>query len=115
MLNNFFRIALPYGIRGNNTKGWFAFNREYKPIGFNDEYTRFIYEDYPIYTKYKLTNKKIRDLSANPDSLIEEGDELLIILYNDSTNPTNSKKVKDWNEYFKRLKILSTLKRSDTI
>lgn len=36
MLNDFFRINLPYGIAQNNKGEWMAFNREYRPIGFNE-------------------------------------------------------------------------------
>lgn len=34
-LSDFFRINLPYGIKRNSKNEWFAFNREYVPIGWN--------------------------------------------------------------------------------
>ena len=114
MLSDFFRINLPYGIRGNNKKGWSAFNREYKPLGFNNMYSdRIKYGEYPIYTEYELlTEKKLKQLDTNESCEIQqEGDEFLIFLYNDATNPVNSTNSNNWDIYFKKLKILSKLKR----
>ncbi len=36
MLSDFFRINLPYGISRTDDNEWFAFNREYLPLGWND-------------------------------------------------------------------------------
>jgi hypothetical protein len=48
-LTDFFRINLPYGIQKNDVGEWSAFNREYKPLGWNtDEWVN--YEDAPILT-----------------------------------------------------------------
>ena len=114
-LSNFFRINLPYGIRGNNTKGWFAFNREYKPIGFNN-YDHVEFDAYPIYTKYqRLTKKKMIELNDNDegsDHIIKVGEnEFLIFLYNDATIPCVNKTC--WDRYFKKIRTLSMLKRKE--
>jgi hypothetical protein len=109
MLSDFFRINLPYGIRGNNKTGWFVFNREYKPIGFND--TKWVkYEDYPIFTKYNLTKKVMEKLSEKGGNIQKSGEIYSIFLYNDRTNPASNNGC--WETYFEKIKILSKLKRT---
>lgn len=34
MLENFFRINLPYGMIRNDKNEWMCFNREYMPLGY---------------------------------------------------------------------------------
>lgn len=110
-LGDFFRINMPYGMKKNDQNEWFAFNREYKPIGFNTN--EYIYEEkYPVYTKYKgLTEAKILQLSWSKKEGItrdENGEIYMFWLYSDQTNPKDDPKY--WDEYFNKIKILSKLK-----
>jgi len=56
-LTDFFRINLPYGIHRNKNNEWSAFNREYLPLGWNNnEQGKSImiessFKDFPIHTK----------------------------------------------------------------
>lgn len=120
MLNDFFRINLPYGIAQNNKGEWMAFNREYRPIGFNELSLKGIpgydYQDIGLYTKYKKSKKKTLEKLAILCPTVyrnDIGEIEKIFLYNDGTNPINttSKKLRDelWNEYFEKIKILSEL------
>lgn len=58
-LTDFFRINMPYGIVKNDKGEWLAFNREYVPIGWNDEQHKQdltsseSFSDIPIKTRYK--------------------------------------------------------------
>ena len=55
-LCNFFRINLPYGIYRNEHDEWFAFNREYMPLGYNSTKHKRGFDSYstlPLFTKYK--------------------------------------------------------------
>jgi len=111
MLSDFFRINLPRGMERNNKGKWIVFNRDYKPIGFNQ--SDFVkYEEFPIYTKYKgLTEKLILEI-GNPDSIErdEHGKICKFWLYNDVTNPMNNN---DWSTYWKKLQKLAKLQRSN--
>jgi hypothetical protein len=108
-LKDFFRINLPYGLKRNDKDEWFAFNREYKPLGWNT--TDFINEfEYPVYTLYKgLTDKLI--IKMFPDSHYHRNDNGIIdriFFYDDSTNPQSNPKY--WKDYFEIIKELSKLK-----
>jgi len=119
MLTDFFRINLPYGIAKNESNEWMAFNREYMPLGYNNQDLKGLpgssYLELPIYTKYKrLTNSFLSDL-AHSESGIErnnKGDIVTVFLYNDKTNPINrTKNVKSlWDDYFEKIEKLSKLK-----
>ena len=118
MLNNFFRINLPYGIAKNQNDEWMAFNREYMPLGFNNmKYKKSPGDDYlemPIYTKYKDLDEKIIMKIVEDEKDVERNDEGVIIkfyLYDDATNPTSNKDTKEdiWNKYFNKINILSRL------
>ena len=124
MLNNFFRINLPYGIAKNENDEWMVFNREYMPLGFNDqnfkEHVGISYQDKPIYTKFiGLTEKVLIEVAFDPIKGIirdENGEIKTVFFYNDGSNPTNqdkSSEEKSWNEYFKKLRRLSKLKRKE--
>lgn len=124
MLNNFFRINLPYGIAKNENDEWMVFNREYMPLGFNDqnfkEHVGISYQDKPIYTKFiGLTEKVLIEVAFDPIKGIirdENGKIKTVFFYNDGSNPTNqgkSSEEKSWNEYFKKLRRLSKLKRKE--
>jgi hypothetical protein len=122
MLNDFFRINLPYGIQKNEKGEWMAFNREYEPLGFNErnfsfpESTNLSKDDLPIFTKYKnVTEKKLLEIgkSDDPESIYRnnKGEIYRVYLYNDATNPVNQ--MKDvpelWERYFYKIKLLSKL------
>ena len=116
MLTDFFRINLPYGIAKNETGAWFAFNREYLPIGFNDTTMkpRFNINDtssFPIHTKYKkLTEKAIMELADNEHALQKDsaGNVIAVFFYDDRSNPVNNKGDKKvWDAYFRKIEKLS--------
>ncbi len=119
MLSDFFRINLPYGISRTEEGAWFAFNREYLPIGWNDRNNKFHAENkdnsLPIYTKYKrITEKFLKELAWDDKDGIrydDKGKINKIWLYNDGTNPMNQSNTnnKFWDTYFEKLKKLSKL------
>ncbi len=114
MLGDFFRINLPYGLKRIDTGAWYAFNREYMPLGFNNQDYKSTFQtlDLPIYTHYKrLTETLLKSIAWNDSDGIrrdQEGAINMVFLYNDSNNPTSQPKY--WNDYFDKLKILSSLK-----
>jgi len=59
MLSDFFRINLPYGIERNDKGEWKAFNREYMPIGYNNDRKGMV-EDDRLYTKYKGVTERLQ-------------------------------------------------------
>jgi hypothetical protein len=119
MLNNFFRINLPYGIAKNENGEWMAFNREYMPLGFNNINSKGLpgssYQDLPVYTKYeKITEKFLLEIADSEYEIHhnEKGEIIKVFLYDDGTNPINQPKEKKhlWDSYFDKLKKLSRLK-----
>lgn len=54
---------MPYGIAKNDNGEWMAFNREYRPIGFNELLQKGLpgmdYQNLNVYTKYKPLNKRL--------------------------------------------------------
>lgn len=119
MLNNFFRINLPYGFAKNENGDWMAFNREYRPIGYNESSEKGMpgksYLDLPVYTKYqRVTEKFLLELvdDASDIQRNEKGEIEKIFLYKDGTNPVNqsSDKPELWENYFKKLQRLAKLK-----
>lgn len=105
-LHNFLRINFPYGIELNKSGKWFAFNRQYKPLGWNtNEHIK--YEDYPIATKFNgLTERFLNQLGKV--SRNDDGDIVRVFLYNDATDP--SKGGVHWDNYAEKLKMLSKIK-----
>jgi len=115
-LDNFFRINLPYGLKRNPDDSWFAFNREYVPIGWNSKektesiYKPYAFENFPIHTKYKgLTENKILKIVENTDAIHrdEDGKIITVHLYNSVTDPTSS--LENWKRYSQILMSLSKL------
>ncbi len=113
---DFFRINLPYGIAKNSKGEWTAFNREYLPLGWNkrtrDEnlFEDGKYSDIPIFTKYKrVTEKSLLKVADNEEFIRrdEAGIIVKVFLYNDATNPRSNSKY--WDEYLRKLKILSNM------
>lgn len=115
-LSTFFAINLPYGIKRNENNEWFAFNREYAPIGWNTYSATSIHSDgafseNPIHTKYKgLTETKLLKI-AGSEKFVKRDDQgkiNMVFLYDDATNPNYPNGI--WANYFKKIKELSTLK-----
>lgn len=113
-LTDFFRINFPYGLRKNSTGQWFAFNREYAPLGWNSSSgAKSIFEDnpypgYPVYTKYQgLTENAILKIITDPDAVQRNkaGEIDSVFFYNDRTNPQSSPQY--WTDYFNIIKAFS--------
>ena len=109
-LNNFFSINMPYGMMNNDRGEWAVFNREYMPLGINvHDFKRqeeFAYVKYP-----KLTTAVLEKLGYSDEyGVNKEGEGRKIFFYNDSNNPTLNSK--NWDLYFKKLKILSNISQS---
>ncbi len=118
MLNNFFRINMPYGIIRNDQGEWTTFNREYLPLGFNDTSYKDrlpkAMEGYPIWTKYKALHEKTLIRLAWNDSGIRRGEDgkiNQIWLYNDGSNPSATNKKEHWDAYFEKIKRLSQFQK----
>jgi hypothetical protein len=115
-LSTFFAINLPYGIKRNENNEWFAFNREYVPLGWNEHSSTSIHIDNsfgenPIYTKYKgLTETKLLKIAGSENFVKRDsvGKINMVFLYDDATNPNYPNG--NWENYFKKIKELSTLK-----
>lgn len=111
MLNEFFRINLPYGLQRNAGGEWSAFNREYLPLGWNntshkgDDFTSL-----PIHSIYKgLTEAKLKRLIPEHNMIHYDdlGNINRVFFYNDSTCPRSNPKY--WDSYFKIIRGLSGL------
>ena len=122
MLNNFFRINMPYGIAKNDNDEWMAFNREYMPLGYNDyNFKGHVgdgYLEFPIYTKYKrLTENVLTQISHGPTGIHrnENGEIIKVFFYDDVTNPVNqaTDNKELWDAYFDKIKKLAKLERAD--
>jgi len=114
MLNNFFRINMPYVIKGNNKEGWLTLNREYKPLGFNNATQQVNYSDYPIRSKFKFTRQlieKLKSLGAKTQ-IVKFSNDINIFLYNDGTNPSDSKDSLLSKNYFDMIELLMRLKNN---
>jgi len=123
MLNTFLKINLPYGFTRGEDNKWFAFNREYMPLGFNDtssklkesmgfiigEDTNNAYNQYPVYSKYTNISEKLLLSIAEGTQYDTQGKIVRIFLYNDATVPYKGKNL---DNYFEKLKILSKLKHT---
>ncbi len=119
MLNNFFRINLPYGIARNAKGEWMAFNREYRPIGFNDSSEKgnpgSSYLKLNVYSNYGVISEQILLDLAEIESAIQRNDTgeiIKVFFYDDGTNPVNQSNdtLKLWEAYFSKLKRLSKIK-----
>lgn len=113
-LFNFFRISMPYGIKRNSANEWFAFNREYMPLGWNStQHKKSIqddtaYAEYPIHTKYSgVTELRLMKLGTSENYIQrdEKGEIHTLFLYDDNTNP--SLNAEGWDMYLEKIKLLS--------
>lgn len=115
MLNNVFRINMPYGIKGNHIKGWYFFNREYLPIGETEKN-----DNEPNWQKYQFNSVAIKKLEEMGCYRMEinEAEEVYtqIFFYNDATNPVNNSDKKKanicWEKYLLILKTISRIERN---
>jgi hypothetical protein len=112
-LITFLRINLPYGLERHADGSWTAFNREYCPLGWNDNHRQA--EGPPqgcfIFTKYhNLTDELLLEVAETDGDSIQrdsEGRIVKIWLYSDLTHPTNSEL--HWKRYSERLFRLGSL------
>jgi hypothetical protein len=122
MLSDFFRINLPYGLARNENGEWMAFNREYKPLGFNTTETSIDARtlkgnsrELPLFSLFfGLTNRFIQEITEYDESAVnrdEQGNIHCFWLYNDSTNPMNrpDKDNEYWSIYWKKLEKIARL------
>ena len=112
-LTDFFRINFPYGIRKNDNGEWFAFNREYMPLGSKDRTSIDIkaWQQQFIGVKYKgLTEAFLTKLAASRIERDGKGKISCIWFYTDATNPMNNPKYTD--EYFGRLNKIGKVKEN---
>jgi hypothetical protein len=105
---------MPYGIKIKNNEYLTCFNREYSPLGYCTEDRK---ETNFVYTQYNASSIKriVKKFTEFEDcSFREEINELTVWLYSDKTNPVNtletSKNKKLWNNYWKKVELLSKLK-----
>jgi hypothetical protein len=127
MLDHFFLINLPYGIRRDADGQWMAFNREYLPLGFaSEDFSQSMgglpsawtpYSDYPVYSKYKNLSKKIlMQIALNEDKVNrdENGEIYEVFFYDTASNPINQQtkanQIRAFTEYFERITPLLRLK-----
>lgn len=111
---NFFRHNLPYGMK-KTSKGWYLYNRFYKPLGWASEKTieKILEKDYDQFFENfsieysNLTDKNLRTIFKNGEkiNLDEKGDIIQIWFYNDRTNPVND--ASQFPRYFEILERLS--------
>lgn len=110
-LTNFFRINMPYGMRQLAAGKWHCFNREYAPIGWNDNTRdsdlKELISSLPIETAYKgLTEDHILQIVKDAKAIHKdsEGNITEVFFYDDSINPQVNQE--NWDRY---TKILSEL------
>lgn len=114
-LNSFFQINLPYGIKRNADGEWFAFNRDYAPLGFNKNENpseNGLFNDLPIHTKYaNLTDARLLELAGDEKFVKRDADGKIdtVFLYIDSDHPL--KNSKNGVPYFDKLAKLGTIQR----
>lgn len=118
MLDNFFRINLPYGIMKNGKDEWTCFNREYAPLGYNSKdgvpsiYSENLSPPF-IFTKYQFIGESfLLQLAGSEEHLKRDanGKIEIVFLYSDRTNPTNRHKKEYWEIYFEKLRLLASKK-----
>ena len=115
-LSDFFRINFPYGIARDSEIGWYAFNREYMPLGWHKkDHSVFnatkLEEIRKIGSNYKgLTEKLLLELADGPNNIDrdEQGKITRIWFYSDGSNPNNDSK--NWEPYIRKIKKLGKLK-----
>ena len=111
-LTDFFRINFPYGIQRNDTDEWFAFNREYMPLGTAKKTAVLSDEDWKklfVGVRYNgLTDKLLTEIAAGEPKRDDTGKIYFVTLYKDGSNPMNDSQY--WDSYSKKLKKIGRLK-----
>ncbi len=115
-LNDFFRVNFPFGICQYKENFWYAYNREFLPLGFstfevdrsnlNDEF----FGRYPLLTQYEgITDKFLLKIAGSEHFIHRHDDGTVerVYLYNDGSNPQSSPEY--WKEYNQKIKLLSSL------
>ena len=78
-------------MRCNEKNEWYCFNREYKPLGFNQAHMQYKFVDYPIFTPYRgMTDQKLIEIAGNESKVDrdEKGIIQAIWFYDDGSNPS---------------------------
>jgi len=108
MLSNFFTIIFPYGIKKNEKGEWFAFNKRFKPVGWNDNEGRNIdFSQQPVFTIYiGLSDDSLRKIIKDKSNIgfDSKGKIKTVFFYNDETIPTKSPDY--WDQYMEIIKGL---------
>ena len=94
----------------NENNEWFVFNREYLPLGCNEQARTSQEPCRPVYTAYNgLTNTKVREIVEMSVNIVLKDNELhKVFFYHDGTNPTEY--TRNWVAYAKILQQLSTFR-----
>jgi hypothetical protein len=112
MLDTFFKINLPYGIKRNDKDEWMAFNREYLPIGFNSG-KESDNDKYNIHTCYRgLTEKLLVELADGEHRISRDpSGKIYMVFFYGTEMFTNRKALKNelFDQYFNKLKKLAAL------
>lgn len=114
-LDKFVGINMPYGMIKNEKGEWAMFNREYLPLGYNEydidgSLLTGKYKDLPIFTKYMgLTDDRLEYLGADGEVRRNGSGEIDKVWLYQKFYPTDT--TKRWNDYAKRLKMLSELQK----
>tara|TARA_R110000868_G_C10654588_1_gene745289 strand:+ start:195 stop:560 length:366 start_codon:yes stop_codon:yes gene_type:complete len=115
-LNDFFRINFPFGICQYKDNKWYAYNREYLPLGFStyridrSDIDDKFFDQYPLLTEYKSLNDKFCLKIAGSEEFIhrnKDGSIERVFLYNDASNPQSFPEL--WDIYNQKIKLLSQL------
>ncbi|MFZ4413654.1 MAG: hypothetical protein ACOYOV_11260 [Bacteroidales bacterium] len=120
MINDFFRINLPYGIIRNNKNEWAAINRAHLPVNMNNkELHEQPGENYlakAVYIKYiGITEEFLKDLAYDEFNIrrnkLGQIDE--VYLYNDLDfeKLDENEKYEFLSKYFVKLRMLLGLKK----
>lgn len=102
---------MPYGMEKNENNEWFVFNREYLPLGCNEQARRSEEPCRPIYTAYKgLTDDKLIEI-VRDNTVILKNDRLhKVFFYRDGTNPTrNNKNRRDYEQILEELSVFRAI------
>jgi hypothetical protein len=119
MINNFFRLNMPYGIARNENGEWIAFNREYNPLGVSVDTSIAESQNQGLWHKYKrtLSRQTLLSLAWHPVHGVryDKDDNICQVwFYNDKTNPVNHPgarpHAKYWEAYMQKLYILAKWK-----
>ena len=116
MLDSYFEINFPYGMKKNSSGEWMLFNRENSPLGLKPG-VRTGWEEYPLlYNKfYGITERFLTKLvGGNKKQLMrnEEGKIQTVYFYTSYNDPFRNEMctLKYWRGYMYILQQLGALK-----